>query len=137
MATCHARSFQVLRHADPMRNGEPSMTSQSLIGWARTPLRRLRADLRDPLLRNGYALLVNVGVTSVLGFLYWIVAARTYSPEYVGLSSTAIVVVQFLAGVAGQPSIANALTRFIPGPRSTRPDCRSSPTVWRRGREPW
>lgn len=105
---------QVLRHADPMRNGEPSMTSESLIGWARTPLRRLRADLRDPLLRNGYALLVNVGVTSVLGFLYWIVAARTYSPEYVGLSSTAIVVVQFLAGVAGQPSIANALTRFIP-----------------------
>ena len=87
---------------------------RSPVGWASTPLRRLRSDLKDPLLRNGYALLVNVGVTSLLGFLYWIVAARTYTPVDVGLSSTAVAVVQFLAGLAGQPSIANALTRFLP-----------------------
>ena len=95
---------------------------RSPVGWANTPLRRLRSDLKDPLLRNGYALLVNVGVTSLLGFLYWIVAARTYTPVHVGLSSTAIAVVQFLAGLAGQPSIANALTRFLPraGPAATR-----------------
>ena len=82
--------------------------------WVRAPVRRLRADLRDPLLRNGYALLLNVGITSALGFLYWIVAARAYSPEFVGLASTAVAMIQFLAGVAGQPSIANALTRFVP-----------------------
>ena len=95
---------------------------RSPVGWASTPLRRLRSDLKDPLLRNGYALLVNVGVTSLLGFLYWIVAARTYTPVDVGLSSTAVAVVQFLAGLAGQPSIANALTRFLPraGPGATR-----------------
>jgi O-antigen/teichoic acid export membrane protein len=95
---------------------------RSLVGWASTPLSRLRSDLKDPLLRNGYALLVNVGVTSLLGFLYWIVAARTYTPVHVGLSSTAVAVVQFLAGLAGQPSIANALTRFLPraGPDATR-----------------
>ena len=95
---------------------------RSPVGWASTPLRRLRYDLKDPLLRNGYALLVNVGVTSLLGFLYWIVAARTYTPVDVGLSSTAVAVVQFLAGLAGQPSIANALTRFLPraGPGATR-----------------
>jgi O-antigen/teichoic acid export membrane protein len=87
---------------------------RSRVGWASTPLRRLRSDLKDPLLRNGYALLVNVGVTSLLGFLYWVVAARTYTPVQVGLSSTAVAVVQFLAGLAGQPSIANALTRFLP-----------------------
>jgi O-antigen/teichoic acid export membrane protein len=66
---------------------------RSPVGWASTPLRRLRSDLKDPLLRNGYALLVNVGVTSLLGFLYWIVAARTYTPVDVGLSSTAVAVV--------------------------------------------
>jgi O-antigen/teichoic acid export membrane protein len=95
---------------------------RSPVLWASTPLRRLRSDLKDPLLRNGYALLVNVGVTSLLGFLYWIVAARTYTPVQVGLSSTAVAVVQFLAGLAGQPSIANALTRFLPraGPDATR-----------------
>jgi O-antigen/teichoic acid export membrane protein len=95
---------------------------RSPVGWASTPLRRLRSDLKDPLLRNGYALLLNVGVTSALGFLYWIVAARTYTAVHVGLSSTAVAVVQFLAGLAGQPSIANALTRFLPraGPDATR-----------------
>ena len=85
-------------------------------------LRRIRADLRDPLLRNGYALVANVGVTSVLGFAYWIIAARLYPPEYLGLGNATIALMQLLAGIAGQPSIANALTRFIPraGDRSRR-----------------
>ena len=47
-------------------------------------LRRIRADLRDPLLRNGYALVANVGITSVLGFAYWIIAARLYPPNISG-----------------------------------------------------
>jgi O-antigen/teichoic acid export membrane protein len=95
---------------------------RSPVGWASTPVRRLRSDLKDPLLRNGYALLVNVGITSLLGFLYWIIAARAYTPEHVGVSSTVVALVQFLAGLAGQPSIANALTRFLPraGPDATR-----------------
>jgi O-antigen/teichoic acid export membrane protein len=85
-------------------------------------LRRVRADLRDPLLRNGYALIANVGITSVLGFAYWIIAARLYPPEYLGLGNATIALMQLLAGIAGQPSIANALTRFIPraGDRSVR-----------------
>lgn len=77
-------------------------------------LRGVQADLRDPLLRNGYALVGNVGITSVLGFVYWIVAARLYTPEQVGLGTATIALMQLLAGIAGQPSIANALTRFIP-----------------------
>ena len=85
-------------------------------------LRRIRADLRDPMLRNGYALIGNVGITSVLGFVYWIVAARLYPPEYLGIGSATIALMQLLAGIAGQPSIANALTRFVPraGDRSTQ-----------------
>ena len=54
---------------------------------ASSMLRRIRADLRDPLLRNGYALVANVGITSVLGFVYWIIAARLYPPEYLGLGT--------------------------------------------------
>jgi hypothetical protein len=33
--------------------------------------------LGDPMLRNGYALIVSAAATQVLGVLYWIVAART------------------------------------------------------------
>jgi hypothetical protein len=33
--------------------------------------------LGDPMLRNGYALIVSATATQVLGVLYWIVAART------------------------------------------------------------
>jgi O-antigen/teichoic acid export membrane protein len=89
---------------------------------ASSMLRRIRADLRDPLLRNGYALVANVGITSVLGFVYWIIAARLYPPEHLGLGNATIALMQLLAGIAGQPSIANALTRFIPraGDRSRR-----------------
>lgn len=85
-------------------------------------LRRIREDLHDPLLRNGYALLANVGITSALGFGYWVVAARLYPPEYLGLGNATIALMQLLAGIAGQPSIANALTRFVPraGDRALR-----------------
>jgi O-antigen/teichoic acid export membrane protein len=85
-------------------------------------LGRVRADLRDPLLRNGYALIANVGLTSVLGFAYWILAARLYPPEYLGLGNATIALMQLLAGIAGQPSITNGLTRLVPraGERSVR-----------------
>ena len=40
---------------------------------------RVTEHLQSPLYRNGYALVVATGATSVLGFLYWILAARRYS----------------------------------------------------------
>src|SRR5260370_24573967 len=81
---------------------------------ALVPLRRLRDDWRDPLLRNGYALIINVGATSVLGLLYWILAARLYSPAEVGVGNAAISLMQLLAGIGGQLTFAAALARFIP-----------------------
>ena len=78
------------------------------------PVRRLRADWRDPLLRNGYALIINVGATSVLGLLYWILATHLYSRAEVGLGNAAINLMQLLAGIGGQLTFAAALARFIP-----------------------
>lgn len=54
----------------------------------------------DPMLRNGYALIVSATVTQVLGVRYWIVAARTAPAAAVGRNSTAMSVMLFLAGVA-------------------------------------
>lgn len=54
----------------------------------------------DPMLRNGYALIVSATVTQVLGVRYWIVAARTAPAAAAGRNSTAMSVMLFLAGVA-------------------------------------
>lgn len=92
------------------------------VSLLRHPVRRLLADWRDPLLRNGYALVVNVGITSVLGFAYWILATHLYSKANVGLGVDAINLMQLLAGVGGQLTFQASLTRFIPhaGIRATR-----------------
>ena len=39
--------------------------------------RELRAHLRSPLYRNAYALMINTGVTGLLGVAYWLLAAGT------------------------------------------------------------
>lgn len=74
---------------------------------------RLLTQVGSPLFLNGYALVLSSGATSVLGIGYWIVAARLYSQEAVGLNSAALAVIFFLANVA-QLNLVNALNRFIP-----------------------
>ena len=53
-------------------------------------LARLITHLRTPLYRNGYALVLSSATTSVLGMAYWFLAARTYTPDVVGLNAAAI-----------------------------------------------
>jgi O-antigen/teichoic acid export membrane protein len=74
---------------------------------------RLAAHLRTPLYRNAYALMLNTGLTSALGFVYWLVAARVYPTEVVGLNSAALATMMFLAGLA-QLNLPSVLIRFIP-----------------------
>jgi O-antigen/teichoic acid export membrane protein len=73
----------------------------------------LRAHLRSPMLRSGYALVANEGVTAGLGLVYWLIAARAYSPTVVGLDTAAISAMMFIAGVA-QLNLMSALLRFVP-----------------------
>ncbi|HWD07545.1 MAG TPA: lipopolysaccharide biosynthesis protein [Actinomycetota bacterium] len=96
--------------AGPKHAAEQASLAKLVTG----PLRRVGLEWRDPLLRNGYALLLNVGVTSVLGLVYWIAAARFYTAAEVGLAVSAINLMTFLAGIGGQLSFQSALTRFIP-----------------------
>lgn len=78
-------------------------------------------ELGEPLFRNGHALVLSSVVTSVLGFLFWVLAARGYLPATVGNNSAALSVLTFLGGVA-QLNLATVLVRFIPtaGSRRTR-----------------
>ena len=79
---------------------------------ARLP-ERVTEHLRSPLYRNGYALVVATGATSVLGFLYWLIAARQYDTGDVGRNSALIAAMTFLANLA-HLNLTNGLNRFVP-----------------------
>ncbi|MFE9599881.1 lipopolysaccharide biosynthesis protein [Streptomyces hokutonensis] len=81
--------------------------------------RRLRLPGRrkspggSPLFRNAYALMLNTGISAVLGLGYWLIAAHYYSPSAVGQGSAAIAAMKLLAGLTAV-TLTGALARFIP-----------------------
>jgi aminoglycoside phosphotransferase (APT) family kinase protein/O-antigen/teichoic acid export membrane protein len=81
----------------------------------------VRAHVRNPLYGPGYALVLNIALTSIFGVVYWLVAARRYTPHVVGVNSAAISAMMFVAGVS-QLNLMSALARFVPvsGRKSTR-----------------
>ncbi len=78
-----------------------------------SPLTWIRDLWRNPLIRSGYSLVINVGTTSALGLVYWVSAARLYSAEQVGINS-AILSVMTTIGAIAQLNFASILTRFLP-----------------------
>lgn len=82
--------------------------------WQSTWSNKVLAHIRTPLYRNGYALLINAVSTSALGVLYWILAARFYSIEAVGINAAAISTMTFLS-TAARLYLDGALMRFLPG----------------------
>ncbi|MEU6402667.1 lipopolysaccharide biosynthesis protein [Streptomyces sp. NPDC046985] len=83
------------------------------------PGRRLRLPRRDrspggsQLFRNAYALMLNTGISAVLGLGFWLIAARYYTASAVGQGSAAIAAMKFLAGLTAV-TLTGALARFIP-----------------------
>ncbi len=80
---------------------------------------RSGATRRLPLFRSGHILVANSAMTALVGFAFWVVAARLYSPAVVGSNATAVSAMLFLAGVA-QLNLMSVLLRFVPtaGPRA-------------------
>jgi O-antigen/teichoic acid export membrane protein len=69
--------------------------------------------LHNPLLRNGYLLTLSAGLTSVVGLLYWTVAAWRYSPAAVGSSSAAISLMTLISAIS-QLNMSSVMVRFVP-----------------------
>ncbi|MPY33651.1 lipopolysaccharide biosynthesis protein [Streptomyces adustus] len=65
------------------------------------------------LFRNAYALMLNTGISAVLGLGFWLAAARYYSESAVGQGSAAIAAMKLLAGLTAV-TLTGALARFIP-----------------------
>lgn len=69
--------------------------------------------VRTPVYRNAYSLMLSNGLTSVLGLVYWSIAARAYPTDIMGASSAAISMMLFLSGAA-QLNLRPALLRLLP-----------------------
>jgi O-antigen/teichoic acid export membrane protein len=76
-------------------------------------LRGVIAGWSAPQHRDGLALVLSSGLTSVIGLLYWVVAARLFPPDVVGVNN-ALISTMTLIAVAAQLNLGNALLRFVP-----------------------
>jgi O-antigen/teichoic acid export membrane protein/aminoglycoside phosphotransferase len=77
------------------------------------PVLRWLRGWASPVHRDGLALILSAGLTSVLGLLFWVLAARLYPPAVVGLNSVALSSMMLL----GQLALLNlnyVLLRFLP-----------------------
>jgi O-antigen/teichoic acid export membrane protein len=79
---------------------------------------RLRQHLSEPFARNAYSLVLNTGMTGLLGIGYWLVAARTYGESDVGRGSVTISVMTLLSGVVAL-CLYGTMARFL-GPSGRR-----------------
>jgi O-antigen/teichoic acid export membrane protein len=80
---------------------------------ARLSPSRVSAGRITPVARDGLALVLSYGLTSAVGLLYWVVAARLFAPATVGVNSVALSTMQLLGGVA-HLNLTQALLRFGP-----------------------
>ena len=84
----------------------------------RTRSTRLRDHLSLPLFRHAYTLLVGSASISALGLVYWLIAARVYPTEVVGLGAAAISMLMLVSGLA-QLGLASVLVRYLPSAQSS------------------
>lgn len=76
-------------------------------------LRYIQNHFKNPLFRNAYLAMVGAISNSALGFIFWIVIARFYSTEAVGLNSAIVSSVGLLA-VLSELGFGIGLIRFLP-----------------------
>jgi O-antigen/teichoic acid export membrane protein len=89
-----------------MVHAQMARPARSLWGWA-------LVAIRNPLYRTSYALLANTAATTVIGVVYWAVAARNYNQQVVGRSA-ALISALLLVSTFAQLNLTTALPRFLP-----------------------
>jgi O-antigen/teichoic acid export membrane protein len=80
-------------------------------------LRALREHSRDPVYANGVALVANAGLSAALGFVFWMVAARRFNADALGVGA-AVVSAATLAALVGKAGFDAAVIRFAPSASS-------------------
>jgi len=73
----------------------------------------LKKHITTSLYQNAYYLMTGTAIDSILGFVFWIIAARLYSDEAVGLGSAIIAALGLLA-LLSELGLGIGLVRFLP-----------------------
>lgn len=76
-------------------------------------IQSIKSDIRNPLYRNAYALMLNTAITSFLGVVYVAVAARLYTSEEFGLGSGVVSAMMLISSLT-QLNFMQVLIRFMP-----------------------
>ncbi|MFY9933471.1 MAG: lipopolysaccharide biosynthesis protein, partial [Streptosporangiaceae bacterium] len=85
---------------------EPEPDNRNLVS-------RVLSALRDPEYRGSYALVANTVGTSVIGAVYWAIAAHLLSPVDLG-RATSLIAALMLVGTLSQLNLSSTLMRFLP-----------------------
>ncbi len=99
--------------SEPGVHGTGYTLRRSLFAFVEKGNAAFGAVMSSPLSRNGFALVGNTVITSVLGVVFWILATHLYSPAEVGVGSILISTLVTIGGGA-QFNFANVLNRFVP-----------------------
>ncbi len=79
-----------------------------------TSKERIRQLFHIPLYSNAFYLMITSAVAALFGFVFWIIAAKFYPTETVGLASAVIAAMGLLASFANL-GLGHGLIRFLPG----------------------
>jgi O-antigen/teichoic acid export membrane protein len=90
---------------------EPGTPASAPAGGNR--LKALASGWRAPQNRDGMALVLSSGLSSAVGLLYWVLAARMFDPATVGVNSTLVSTLALL-GIVAQLNLGSAMLRFVP-----------------------
>lgn len=74
---------------------------------------RILSLLEDSLIKNSFFLISDGALSIVLGFLFWVLAARLYTPGEIGLNNSAISTISLLVSLSGL-GLGSGLIRYLP-----------------------
>lgn len=90
----------------------PIVEDRTILRCLRSSLDSLRETMKDRLILNsGYLLCITI-VGALVGFFFWMIVARIYPPEEVGIASSVISIVLLLAGISNL-GLGIGLVRFL------------------------
>lgn len=106
----------------PLRRDRPRPASDARGRVGASLATRGRIALSSPrrsLLRNSGYIMLTTGINSVLGYVFWIVAARSYPTAVIGVGSALITAMTFIAAISNLGT-SPALIQRLPRARDDR-----------------
>ena len=71
---------------------------------------------KDPLYRNSFFLIISFVLNAAFGFIFWIIAARFYSNDDIGIASALISSIGLLVLLSGF-GLVDSIIRYLPRER--------------------